>query len=221
MPNLPEELLLISLDDQKGSPYGVVTQTALRYGLAAALLADLALHRRICVEDQRVVLSPCDAGAEHLAGTTGDPLLDGALEQLSKADRSHKVKYWINALGFRKLPGRVTQGLVARGVLREEDHCYYGARPKPVYSEGDTPTKYWIKQGLRAAVLAGVPLERRQVVLLSLLRACRILNLIFTRDERKAAGKHVDQLVEGEDFGVALRQTLADIAVATSLAVAG
>jgi len=200
--NLAEELFLLALDDESG---WIVTPAldTLRFGLAAALLADLALMGRLTVDDRRVLLlDPAE---------TGDELLAWALQRIQEADRPLKVKYWINALGFRKLSKQIAERLVERGALREEERGY---RPVVEDADGSTPgapAKYRIKEKLRSAVLTTAGAERRTLVLLSLLQGCRLLNLVFTKDERKAAGKRIGELVQGEDFGAALAQTLDDI----------
>lgn len=201
--NLAEELFLLALDDESGW----ITTSALdtlRFGLAAGLLADLALLGRLTVEGHRVLLRD--------AAPTGDELLDQALQRIREADKPLKVKYWINALGFRKLPKQVAGRLVERGMLREEDHRYGPAIEAAAESAWRAPAKYHIKEKLRGAVLTTAGVEQRTLVLLSLLRGCRLLNLVFTKDERKAADKRIGELVQGEDFGAALAQTLDDLA---------
>ncbi len=213
MLNLAEELFLLALDDDEGW-ITASAQNTLRYGLAAALLADLALRGKIVIEERRIKLLE--------ATPTGDELLDWVLQRLSTAEKSFKVKHWINALGFRKLPRQVADRLVACGVLIEEDRRYAATVPYPAPDQSDIPAKYWIKQSLRSAVLTVGRPEQRSIVLLSLMQGCRLLNLIFTKDERKAAGRRVQELVEGESFGEAVSQTLRDIEAATiAMALAG
>jgi hypothetical protein len=209
MLNLAEELFLLALDDEDGWIAAPALNT-LRYGLAAALLADLTLRGKITVEDQRIILLDLT--------TVGDDLLDDTLKRLADSSKPRKVKYWLNALGFRKLPKQIAQRLVMQGVLREEEQRYLWVIPYPVHPQQDASAKYWIKQGLRAAALTSAKPERRAVVALSLMKGCRLLNLVFTKDERKAASKRVDELVRGEDFGDAVAQTLADIEAATAAA---
>ncbi len=209
--NLAEELFLLALDDEEGWIAAPAVNT-LRYGLVAAMLADLTLHDKIAVEDQRVILLD--------PAPVGDDLLDDTLKRLADSSKPRKVKYWLNALGFRKLPKQIAQRLVTQGVLREEERRYLWVAPYAGSPQQDAPAKYWIKQGLRTAGLTSAKPERRGVVLLSLMKGCRLLNLVFTRDERKAASKRVDELVQGEDFGAAVAQTLADIEAATTAAVA-
>lgn len=210
--NLAEELFLLALDDDEGWIVAPALDT-LRYGLAAALLADLALHDKIAVEDQRIVVR------DHRP--VGDDLLDDTLQRLADSPKPRKVKYWLNALGFRKLPKQVAQHLVARGVLSEGERRYEWAVPYVGAAQPDAPAKYWIKHGLRAATLTHAKPEQRAIALLSLMQGCRLLSLIFTKDERRAARKRVEELAEGEDFGTAVAQTLADIERAITTTAGG
>jgi hypothetical protein len=56
--------------------------------------------------------------------------------------------------------------------------------------------------------------------LLSLLKTCRLLRLVFTHEERKSASKKVDILVQGEVFGGAVEKILLDIEAAAALVTA-
>ncbi len=209
MLNLAEELFLLALDDDEGWIVESALDT-LRFSLAAALLANLALHDRIVIEDGRLHVFDAEP--------IGDELLDAVLERLDGSDKPRKVKYWLNALGFRKLPKQVAQRLVELGLLHEEDRRYFWIAPNATYPQRDAPAKYWIKNELRAAGLTLNRPERRTIVLLSLLRGCRLLGLVYTRDERKAAIKRVEELAKDEDFGAAVAQTLTDIEAATAKA---
>lgn len=206
MLTLAEELFLLALDDAEGW-ITAPAQSILRYGLAAALLADLALRGKVVVEDQRVQLVD--------VVPIGDELLDWALQRLSAAGKPLKVKHWINALGFRKLPRQIAQQLVAGGVLQEVERGYAWVIPYAEYPQSTAPAKYWIKLDLRSAVLTTVKTTPHGIVLLSLVRSCRLLGLIFTKDERRTASRRVRELVLHEGFGDAVVQTLRDIEAAT------
>jgi hypothetical protein len=83
----------------------------------------------------------------------------------------------------------------------------------------DASAKYWVKQHLREITLGGVAPESRELALLSLIDACRLLNLVFTKDERKAASRKVEELVKGEPFGEAVAKTLEEIEMAATVAI--
>ena len=71
-------------------------------------------------------------------------------------------------------------------------------------------------------MLGGDKPEPHTIALLSLLRACQLLDLVFTKDERKAAGQKIDALASVDLFGEAVAETVAAVdnaAAATMMAM--
>ncbi|MFZ6028889.1 MAG: GOLPH3/VPS74 family protein [Chloroflexota bacterium] len=197
MLTLYEKLFLLSLDDQKG----VVTPPAsdsLTYGLAGALLAELVLQGRLRLKNGRLAVSDVTP--------TGNKKLDAILISVASSEKRRKPQHWMRALSKKKLTRRIVRGLVKKGVLKiEAKRCHQvmacGIPPRP-----DASAKYWVKESLRAAVLAheSTPTDVDTIILLSLLKACGLLGLVFTKDERKAARVEVERLTAGEPFGNAI-----------------
>jgi hypothetical protein len=210
MLTLAEEYFLLSIDDDKGKVIAAVSD-GLNLGLAGALLADLALHGKIGLSDKR--LSVLDAAP------TGEALLDEALASMAAEKRQRKAGYWIERFGNKKLARKVSERLAEKNVLRIEKKRYLWVIPFEVYPQVDASAKYWVKQHLRSAVLAGGEATPGIIGLLSLLKACRLLDLVFTRDEAKAANRKVSELVNGEAFGKAVAEVIAEIEAAAAAAV--
>jgi len=212
MLSLHEELFLLAIDDAKGK-VAVHAQGILDYGLAGAILAGLALQGKLVVREERLNLVD--------ATPSENPILDQALEAIASSDRPRKATHWINVLAGKKLPQQVTQELLSKGVLRVEEKRVVWVIPDPVYLQQDASAKFWLKERLRAMTLGGAKAEPASLALLSLLKACHLLSLVFTRDERKAAVGKVDGLVKGELFGDAVAMVLNEIEkAATSAALA-
>jgi len=207
---LCEELLLVTIDDVKGAITSSVLDV-LPYGLAGAVLAELALHGKIQLDDRKLVIID--------DSLLNQPLLDEIVLFLAQSKSPHKTAYWINKLAEWKLHKQALRSLVERGVLRQEEKRYLWVIPYDVYPQQDASAKYWLKTGLRAVVMAGEKAEPRTLILLSLLKACRMLNLVFTKDERKAAEFQIESLVKDEAFGEAVARTLDDIETAASYAL--
>jgi golgi phosphoprotein 3 len=207
---LPEEFFLLSIDDAKGKTIAAVSD-GLQIRLAGALLADLALHGKISLADKRLaVIDPAP---------TSDALLDEALARLAAEKKPRKAGYWVEKLADKKLPKKVARRLVEKNVLRIEEKRYLWVIPYEVFPQVDASAKYWVKQHLRSAVLAGGEVTPGIIAFLSLLKACRLLNLVFTRDELKAAAQKVDVLVKGEPFGAVVAETIAEIEAALAATV--
>jgi hypothetical protein len=202
MLKLYEELFLISINDATGQVAGVAA-SYLPYGLAGALLVELALLGKVQADGKRLaVLDPTP---------TGDELLDEALATVAASAKPRKLAHWINALGSGKLHKRVARGLAARNVLRIEEKRVLWVIPYEAYPQQDASAKYWVKARLRGMVLGGEPPEPRAVALLSLLRGCRLLGLVFTKDERKAARQKIETLAGADLFGQAVAETLDEV----------
>ncbi len=206
MLNLPQTLFLLSIDDEDGK---VIASTSLRYGLKAAVLAELTLMGKVGLDEQKKI---CVLDSS----STGDEILDKELEKICATGRPRKITSWMYALGQKKLRKQIGESLIHAGVLIQDEKSFQWVIPYGAYSAGNASAKYWIKRQLRGIVLADETPELRMVVLLSLLRACRLLSLIFTKEERKAAGKRVETLARSELFEELLAKALQEIATAAT-----
>jgi golgi phosphoprotein 3 len=205
--NLPEKLFILTIDDEQGAVTASV-KTTLRYGLAGALLAELALANNIQIEDERLlVLDPTPSG---------DALFDDLLALLAAEKKTRKLNHWIRIVGNKQTVKQVADRLSARNVIVIEKKRYTWISPYIVYPLVDASAKYWVKLNLRGMVLAGEKAEASDIYLLSLLKACNLLRLVFTHDERKSAAKKVDMLVQGEALGESVANLLTGIEAAAS-----
>lgn len=214
MLTLFEELFLLTLDDEKGNVIAE-TRVGLGYGMAGAILAELAILGKLQVnKDHRI---------EILDSTeTGDDILDSSILELRASERLRKTPYWVETLAARPKKSRTQVGdqLVSKGMLTREGGHLQWVVPSPLYPQFDAPAKYQIKNRLREIVLACGEADLRSLALLSLLQATKLLKLVFTKDERRVARRHIYEKVVGEALGDPVAQTIEEIqeAVATALA---
>lgn len=197
---ISEELLILAIDDDKGI-VGARLKTVLRYGLAGAFLAELVQARKIHLEEDRLTISS--------SKPSGDALLDDIMAMITAENKPRKLNRWILAIGNKLTIKQVALRLVERKVLVIEKKQYSWVIPYPPFPQVEASAKYLVKQHLRGIVMAGEPANPADIILLSLLKGCRLLRLVFTRDERKYADQKVDTLVQGEVFGEALAKVLA------------
>ena len=202
---------MLSIVDVKGtSTSGVIGQ--MYSGLYGALLADLAIQGKLAIINERLTVTD--------RTPIGDKLLDETLEAIVSAKKLHKPDFWITNLPIKKLSRRIAEDLVEQKILLKKKKRYLSIVPYEAYCEQDASAKYWVKQQLRSVTLAGGKADPQDVALLSLLKACSLVKLVFTRDERKVAQKRIDELVTGEVFGPMVAEVLAKLDAAMMAAVA-
>lgn len=206
--NLAEELFLLAINEENGR----LASTYLNYGLAGAMLADLALLGRVRLGEKRKLMVVDET-------PTGDSLLDLGFTEILEAKRPAKLLDWVNILAEKRFWKRVPESLIAKGILYKEDKQFLWVFPYVAYPQKDANAKYWIKENLRSIALTSQTGEARRVILLGLCKACQMMNLIFTKDERKAAARRINELRQGEALGEAVAKTLEEIQSAAAAAV--
>jgi hypothetical protein len=189
MLSLIEEVLLLSIHHEKGTFIGW-TIDRMKHALVGAELAELALMGKVQASQNNRL---------HLVddGVVVDDLLSDVIEIMKDSDKERKFGFWIDNLSQKqdKLRKQVVERLIEKGVVvQEEDHLQWVV-PSPIAPESNASAKYWVNQRLRGIVLAQEAFETRDIVLLSLLRACNLLDLIFLKDERRLASHRVNEMV--------------------------
>lgn len=188
MLTLYEELQMLAIHEDKGI-FIRETHENLKAGLAGAILSELAFSGKIATNNHRLKLvddSP-----------TQDLILDGAIEAIKESEKERKFGYWINNLNPKpdKLQRQVTASLVEKEIFTQDDDHLLWVIPSHFHPEVKASTKYSVLHLLRGIVLAQEDAHPREIAFLSLVCACDWLDLLFLRDERKAASQRINELV--------------------------
>jgi len=209
---LAEELFILALDPDKGNIPGSLA-AQLQYGLSGALLAELALMGKICVDDKKKLELLDDSLCD-------DDLLNRTLTKIVQSDRLRKMTHWVKLFSgnSKKTYKELGERLVEKGILQKEPRKYLWVIPSEAFPEKDASAKYFIKNNLRAVVLTGKKPDPYALALLSLVRACNMLDSVFTKDELKMARKLVDKKIQDLTIGKEVAETIQEI---ESAALAG
>lgn len=213
MLTLFEELLLLSIHETKGT-YIRLSADRLKPGLVGAVIAELALQEKIHTSDNHRLKLMND-------GQTNDAILDEMLGFLKGSEKERKFGYWINTLiqKTEKIVRRISENLVQKGIVTQDDDRLAWVIPSPLQTETKASTKYALIKRLRGIVLAQEEVELRDIVLLSLVRACGLLDLVFLRDERKFASQFIYELEINKALNYPVIQTIQEIEAAIAAIV--
>jgi len=208
-----EEFLLLALDDKKGN--FVLDTLSLNYGLAGAILFELALQDNIRIDNRRLYTEADASGQKN-------QVLRTVVQFMEKEKKARRVKFWVQHLGRKSyvLRKRFLQELIDKGLLRHERkrflfipyHRYPAVNDKP---ENDLRTR------LRKIILEDVDADVRSVMLISLLRSCKLTRTLFaSRKEYRQATRRIKQLTRDFEVTAAVSMVLREIQTAVMASVA-
>ena len=205
MLTLFEELLSLSIHEAKGTFIKSSTDR-LKPGLVGAILAELALMGKIQASNSHQLQLSDDS-------QTTDDILNETLCALKESEKERKFNYWINTLSQRiaKLQKHIVKSLVQKGVITQDDDRLSWVIPSPLQSETKASTKCLLITRLSGIVLAQENTQLRDIALLSLARACGLLDLLFLRDELKLADRQINELVYSQVLNNPALQTMQEI----------
>lgn len=203
---LAEQLLLLALDDLKGSS-GVTWGGD--SGLAAALLLDLGRQDLLRVDDEQR-LQPVDGPApEH-------PVLAQAQRAVLASDSRRDARTWVIRLqrDLGPLQTRVARGLVERGVLSEERVRMLGIFPSTRYPTADLEPERRLRRDLTQVLVDGRRPTEQEALLVGLLHPLGLVDDVVPGNDRLAARRRAQQIGAQGLTGNAVREAVAGLQAA-------
>ena len=200
--SLPEEIVLLTLDDETGRPIGR-QGVAASIALAGAVLMELALAGRVDTDRHRLEVlddSP-----------TGDAVLDAGLPLLRDAPDSRGALMLLarEETGLRPL---VLAALVARGLLKQVDGRVLLVFPERRYLK---PEDRLEPREVRARLLRSIETDDipdpREALLLGLARATALLPLLVPAELLMARQERIALLGRLEALNRSVSETVGDL----------
>ncbi len=213
MLTLAEDLLLLGLRDEQGTVASSAS-VSLAYGVTGAVLADLISLGRLELDDRGRV-GVVDASP------TGDDLFDDVLAEVAALKKPRTLKDWVLRTGRSKLHvmPRLERRLVDRGILREEEGRILWVFPTHRFPELDHTPEMLVRERIRAVVLGGGQPDARTSMLLALVKATRLVNEVFAKEERGTAKGRIDALAKADVGGAAVSEAVKAVEAATVAAI--
>ncbi len=202
---IPEELFLITVNDQTGRR-AFIKSKKFDVLLSAAILMDLALHNRIDTDLEVVIPDQPDP--------TGHPLLDLALDQISKSQHAQKINWWLLKLAekgprFREI---LVTGLLEKGLLRlEREHVFlrFATNKYPILVQDKEILE--VKTRVKALIFSNDIPEFRDMVIISLAWYGGLLNLILTEEDIQKNQDRIEQLARMDMIGQAVSKSMQEV----------
>jgi len=218
MPSAPElrlheELLLMALDDEKGT----IRASNYKLALGAGLLGELLLEDRVTLErgkkpskDRIIPANP---------KLLSDPLVDECLRKVHGSKKPRSPKDWVAKLaqigGLRK---RVATGLVRRGVLRGRNTRILFLIPWTVYPALDPAPKRRLVERIRAAVVGDSEIDDRTAIAVAVAAATGVLKPALGKQVMKERKDRIEQITEDQFIAAAAKAALNEAAAAAVVA---
>lgn len=201
---MPEELLLLMLDDDTGRLIDQAVPSG-DYALIGAVLAELTLAGRIDSDPQRLfVLNQAPVG---------DPVLDAVLERIAASAEEHDSRWWIEhlAAGAPVLREELFARLVAHGVLQQVESKFLWVFPERRYPPTSGREEREVKARLLGVIFDDEIPGPRDTLLIGLARATGLLALILAPAELERAQPRIDQVADLAELNRSLSAAVQDI----------
>jgi hypothetical protein len=201
MPTFAEEFMLLALSDPQGAFLHEPAER-LENAIAGAILMDLALLGRIDTDLEGLVLID--------AAPTGDPLLDKVLGLIEKFPAGKSTAHWIEEIRYRSgqyrdiLVGR----LVESGRLEKKEKKLLGIIPRKRYTVSPGGGAADVRERLRATILGDDIPDPRDVLLISLLVSCNLIDRLCSLQEREGVRERLEAISRMDLIGQAVYKTI-------------
>ena len=206
---LQEEVLLLALKDEKGTPHSSMYSTA----MGGAMLAELLLNERLVLEEKprKKPLKPGKKPAYLVAVDNpkqlADPVLDECLHRVVTSKKARSPQEWVTRFGqLKDLKRRVAVGLCRKGILREREDRILVLFRRTAYPTLDGSPERRIADRLQDAVAGdSMELDARTAVLVALANGTGILKHVLGKDLVKQRKDRIQEIGEGDIVGEATK----------------
>lgn len=201
---LQEEVLLLALEDRKGTPMGNMVQ----YALGGAVLAELVLRERVHVTSSARGKPRIESVQG--AGGTGSEVLDDALGRILKQKKPRSPTDWVMMLGgVKDLRHRVARSLCRRGILRADEGKLLLIFTRKVYPTLDQGTERELIERMRRAIFDDdKSVTPRTALAVSLAYRTSLLQPVFGKKEIKARKARIEELEARHPVGRATKEAI-------------
>lgn len=208
---IAEALILLGTDDDKGTAVSAAS-SSLNYGLVGSILSELALMGRIELKEDKIVISDDTL--------TDVSYFNTVLDEIKEDHKERTVEHWISHfVGKTKaINDPVYLSLVDKGILKEEDKTYFFFFNTNVYTTVDARPEQALRKHVNDVVFNNAEADAEIAMLVSLIKTCDLTAEVFGKERKKSAEKKLVEIIERNEYGNAVSNTVEDMETAILLA---
>lgn len=201
---MPEEVLLLMLDDETGRLQERAAPSG-DFAIAGAVLAELALAGRIDSDPARLyVVNPAP---------TGDALQDRALAQIAAATDTQDSRHWIETLAADADDYReaLFARLVSKGILKRVEGRFLWVFPERRYPVISDKEEREVKARIMGVLFNDEIPDPRDAMLIGLCRAGGLFSLLLSSAELDRVQPRIDAVADLEELNRSLADAIREI----------
>jgi hypothetical protein len=207
-----EKFLIIAHHPEKGG--FLTSQTFLQYGIAGAILLDLALWERISISGKILHPKP--------GKVLSSPILNDVISLISQSPDPRKISHWVGKLASRygRYKWQLLEGLEGKRIISIEKRKFLGIIPYRQSYFIETYTRASLIRQLKNEILAGRGAEGELNALAGMVKACSMERVLSTdREEIKRIRKQLKVMVVESPVSDVVAQTIRQVQAAIIVSV--
>lgn len=204
LPFVYQNILLLALRDDRGTPLGAWAP----YAVGGGMLADLLLEGRISLDGKRQLVTLENAEP------VGDPLLDDGLLQIAEASRRASAQRWVTRFAAKKQFRAAAERLCDLGVLRLDTQSVLLLFTRRIYPEIDPAPEREVIASMREAIFTDTAPDPATAVLVSLASAAELLGHHFPKKDLRARRARIKAIADESAVGAATAKVIQGVQAA-------
>ncbi len=201
--NLIDKLILLALDDEKGS--FSESSVFLGYGLAGAILLELTKKEKIKISNKKIaVLSSIK---------TGDMVLDPYLELITNSKKEKSLSHWIHTFTSKSTAIKDTtlNKLIQKGILIKEEKKFLWVFTLKKYPTKNPLPEHKLRIHLNKIIANTIKPEIDDMMLISLIDSCTLSRATYGKENAKKYKNNIKTIIESANAHKEINATVKEI----------
>lgn len=201
--NLADKMLLLALDDEKGT--FVSGPFALTYGLAGAILLELSLKECIKIVNKKVVVNN--------ANRMDDPLLERYLELLRNSKKERSLKYWVEKFGNkeRTIKKEILNKLILKGILVKREQKFLWVFNNDKFPTVNAKPEHMLRKRLYELIEFNKKPTLDELMLISLIDTCDLNKIVYGKDRAKRCKDTIKRVIADAKSSPLISSTIKEV----------